>query len=189
MRDTRVRSLGPECPLQKDVATHSSVLAWRIPWTEEPGELWSMGSQRDRHDWATDTHARLWSSPWSGLQPASWQFSPAFLVLLNLTGNRGCGCPIPCLAYLRVLPQLYRPSGLERMFLLPRYLRPPTRFMFRFIGFHFQDQEIGESKCTQDHVRPLRQVKTYVTPTILDFLVHLWGKDLVYKIKPTRCFV
>ena len=50
MRETWVRSLGPECPLQKDVATHSSVLAWRIPWTEEPGELWSMGSQRDRHD-------------------------------------------------------------------------------------------------------------------------------------------
>ena len=50
MRETWVRSLGPECPLQKDVATHSSVLAWRIPWTEEPGDLWSMGLQRDKHD-------------------------------------------------------------------------------------------------------------------------------------------
>ena len=50
MRETRVRSLGPECPLGKEVATHSSVLAWRIPRTEEPGGLQSMGSQRVRHD-------------------------------------------------------------------------------------------------------------------------------------------
>ena len=44
--ETRVRSLGQEDPLEKEMATHSSVLAWRIPWTEEPGGLQSMGSQR-----------------------------------------------------------------------------------------------------------------------------------------------
>ena len=43
-------SLGQEDPLEKGMATHSSVLAWRIPWTEEPGGLQSMGSQRVRHD-------------------------------------------------------------------------------------------------------------------------------------------
>ena len=37
-------------PLEKEMATHSSILVWRIPWTEEPGGLWSMGSQRIRHD-------------------------------------------------------------------------------------------------------------------------------------------
>ena len=53
MQETRVRSLGWEDPLEKGTATHSSILAWRIPWTEEPGGLQSMGSQRVRHDLAT----------------------------------------------------------------------------------------------------------------------------------------
>ena len=46
MQETRVRSLGQEEPLEKEVETHSSILAWEIPWTEEPGRLQSMGSQR-----------------------------------------------------------------------------------------------------------------------------------------------
>ena len=50
LRETRVQSLGQEDPLEKETATHSSILAWRIPWTEEPGELQSMGSQRVGHD-------------------------------------------------------------------------------------------------------------------------------------------
>ena len=53
MWETWVWSLGWEDPLQEGMATHSSILAWRIPWTEEPGELQSMGSQRIRHNWAT----------------------------------------------------------------------------------------------------------------------------------------
>ena len=50
MRETWVRSLGWEDPLEKEMATHSSTLAWRIPWRKEPGRLQSMGSQRVRHD-------------------------------------------------------------------------------------------------------------------------------------------
>ena len=50
MRETWVRSLGREDPLEKEMATHSSSLAWRIPWTEEPGGLQSMGSQRVGHN-------------------------------------------------------------------------------------------------------------------------------------------
>ena len=50
MQETQVRSLGQEDPLEKEMATHSSILVWRIPWTEEPGRLQSLGSQRDRHD-------------------------------------------------------------------------------------------------------------------------------------------
>ena len=46
MQETWVRSLSQEDPLEKEMATHSSILAWRIPWTEEPGELQSTGSQR-----------------------------------------------------------------------------------------------------------------------------------------------
>ena len=50
VQETWVRSLGQEDPLEKEMATHSSILAWRIPWTEEPGGLQSMGSQRVGHD-------------------------------------------------------------------------------------------------------------------------------------------
>ena len=50
MQETCVRSLGQEDPLEKEMATHSTILAWRIPWMEEPGELQSMGSQRVGHD-------------------------------------------------------------------------------------------------------------------------------------------
>ena len=46
MQETWVQSLGREVPLEKEMETHSSILAWRIPWTEEPGGLQSMGSQR-----------------------------------------------------------------------------------------------------------------------------------------------
>ena len=54
-QETWVWSLGGEDPLEKEMATHSSILAWRIPWTEEPGGLQSMGSQRVGLDWVTDT--------------------------------------------------------------------------------------------------------------------------------------
>ena len=50
MQDTQVQSLGREDALEKGLATHSRILAWRIPWTEEPGGLQSMGLQRVRHD-------------------------------------------------------------------------------------------------------------------------------------------
>ena len=50
MWETRVRSLGREDPLEKEMATHSSTLAWKIPWTEKPGRLQSMESQRVGHD-------------------------------------------------------------------------------------------------------------------------------------------
>ena len=50
MQETRVRSLGWEDTLEKEMAIHSTTRAWKIPWTEEPGRLQSMGSQRVRHD-------------------------------------------------------------------------------------------------------------------------------------------
>ena len=50
MQETQVGSLGREDPLEKGMAPHSSILAWRIPWTEEPGRLQSMGSQNIGHD-------------------------------------------------------------------------------------------------------------------------------------------
>ena len=50
MRESWVRSLGQEDPLEKEMATHSSTLAWKSPWMKEPGKLQSVGSQRVRHD-------------------------------------------------------------------------------------------------------------------------------------------
>ena len=50
MPETWVQSLGQEDPLEKEMATHSSIVAWKIPWMEEPGRLQSMGLQRVRHD-------------------------------------------------------------------------------------------------------------------------------------------
>ena len=55
MQEMWVQSLGQEDPLENGMATHSSILAWRIPWTEEPGGLWSKGLQRVGHDQATNT--------------------------------------------------------------------------------------------------------------------------------------
>ena len=74
MQETRVQSLGQEDPLEKEMATHSSILAWRISWTEEPGRLQFTGSQRVGHDWATSLslftfmHCRR-----------KWQPTPVFL--------------------------------------------------------------------------------------------------------------
>ena len=54
MRETRVRFLGQEDPLEEEIATHSSILAWRIPWTEEPGRLYTVhGVAKVRHDLTT----------------------------------------------------------------------------------------------------------------------------------------
>ena len=53
MQETLVQSLGQEDPLEKGMATHSSIFAWRIPWTEEPSGLQSVGSQRIGHNWVT----------------------------------------------------------------------------------------------------------------------------------------
>ena len=82
MRDIWVRSLGLEDPLEKEMATHSSILAWEIPWTEEPCGLQSMGLQRVGHDWATSLSFFLsfFLSPASGFQSYSYsslKFSPS----------------------------------------------------------------------------------------------------------------
>ena len=62
MQETQVQSLGQEDPLEEEMATHSRVLAWRFPWTEEPGRLQSMGSQRIGYNWTTrQRQQQLWA--------------------------------------------------------------------------------------------------------------------------------
>ena len=89
VQETGVWSLGQEDSLQKGMATHSSILAWRIPWTEEPGRLQSMGSHRVKDDWATNTltlnHATR-ASAWSVLSSNGYMsVSHVFLKTLHAT--------------------------------------------------------------------------------------------------------
>ena len=82
IQETQVWSLGWEDPLAKGTATYSTILAWRIPWTEEPGGLRSMGLQRAGYDWATFTHtcpsqlALLWHFLLGAWADSSWQKTP-----------------------------------------------------------------------------------------------------------------
>ena len=62
MQEMQVPSLGWEDPLEEEMATHSRILAWEIPWTEEPGGLQSVGSQRVRDSWATKTATTIKNS-------------------------------------------------------------------------------------------------------------------------------
>ena len=74
LQETWVQSLGQEDPLEKRMATHSSILAWRTTWTEESGGIQSMGSQRVRHDWATSLSLFIFMH-WR----RKWQPTPVFL--------------------------------------------------------------------------------------------------------------
>ena len=78
MRETWVRSLGREDPLEKEMATHSSILAWRIPWTEEPGRLQSMGSQRVGLDLATFTFTFIANLKLDDISTPSFDFLKNF---------------------------------------------------------------------------------------------------------------
>ena len=100
-RETRVQSLCQEDPLEKKMATHSSILAWKIPWMEEPGWLQSIGSQRVGHDWATSLsllRTRQGKAFWVGEQclhksrdkkGKSWKLSCSGRCHLGLVFNSG----------------------------------------------------------------------------------------------------
>ena len=64
-KETRIQSLGKEDPLKEGMTTNSSILAWRIPWTQEAGGLQAIGLQRVGHNWETNTHGKLKSLPLS----------------------------------------------------------------------------------------------------------------------------
>ena len=80
MRETWVQSLGQEDLLEKEMATHSSILAWRIPWTEEPGRLQSMGSQRVGHDWVTSLHFSALAGKFLTAGPPGKSLSSSLLI-------------------------------------------------------------------------------------------------------------
>ena len=94
MQETWVQPLGWEDPLENRMATHSSILAWRIPWTGEPGGLQSMGSQTAGHDWATKhpltlvitTHSQLWSTHFH----QHYRYGAVFLFVYKFSGSTAC---------------------------------------------------------------------------------------------------
>ena len=101
MWETWAWSLAWEDPLGKEIATHSSILSWKIPWMEKPGGLQSMGSQRVGHDWATKLSLSFWVSReigirlypavgsagnFTGMKSPRWLLSPAHLSGLSLRG-------------------------------------------------------------------------------------------------------
>ena len=83
IRDTRVPSLGWEDPLEKEMAAHSSILAWKIPWTEEPGGLQSTGSQRAGHNLVTKQHKACMFYPLWEL----WHYYHAAILKPKLKAN------------------------------------------------------------------------------------------------------
>ena len=93
MQEIWVWPLGQENPLEKETATHSSVPAWKIPWTEEPGGLQSMGLQRTEHNWATNTHnphyrecnlvQPLWKTVWRFLKKLKIELPYPAIALLH----------------------------------------------------------------------------------------------------------
>ena len=85
VQETWVWSLGWEDPLEKEIATHSSILAWKIPWTEEPGGLQSMSSQTVRHDWATNTNT--YSVSWLASMSSIFLCAALSSILLSLLGG------------------------------------------------------------------------------------------------------
>ena len=110
MWETWVRSLGREDPLEKEMATHSSILAWGIPWTEEPGRLQSMGSQRVGHDWATSLHFHHESNAISTGSSvlSSVPLSVQSLSCVQLCDSKDCSTPgFPVHHQLPELPQTH----------------------------------------------------------------------------------
>ena len=107
MQETWVQSLGWEDPLEKEMAAHSSTLAWKIPWREEPGRLQSMRLQRVGHDWATSlTTSAIFSSvqslnrvqffvtPWIAMATSCKEL--IILDILNLIIFHARSCPTLC---------------------------------------------------------------------------------------------
>ena len=97
MRETWVRSLGLEDPLEGEMATHFSIPAWRITWMEEPGELQSMGLQRVGHEWAISLHFRdliklmLYSNVISNLLGKIWFLNAStFICSFLFVGGFSC---------------------------------------------------------------------------------------------------
>ena len=151
MQKTRVWSLSWEDPLQKGMATHSSILVWRIPWLEESGELQSMGLQRVRRDWVPNTHTHTCVYLWlcSVLVVARAIFLASWEIFRGGTGLSTCGaCIFSCFEACGILvPQ----SGTEptSSALQGRFLTPGPPGKSKFTNQLFVEHQLYARPCVE----------------------------------------
>ena len=142
IQETHLRSLGPEDPLENGMATHSSILTWKIPWTEQSGRLQSMRLQRVRHDGATSTctigEKRLINQKSRYLIETVMEITGARLVCVSGAGLRGClskqRAVLDCdLGDRGLLPPRLAPShqpAVAKLSFFPDYLSFPKIFSY-----------------------------------------------------------
>ena len=145
-QETQIRSLGQEDPLEKEMATHSSILAWEIPWTEEPGGLQSMRSQRVRHDWGDwECTYTLWNDHCSKFRPYTLLMfilhpQELFIMQLEVCTPSSPWPTLPTLQFPSLLAITYLFSlwvyfhfGLSVLFLDPTYKWDHEIFVFLYL--------------------------------------------------------
>ena len=150
MQETWVWSLGQGDPLEEEMATHSSILAWRIPWAEELGGLQSMGSQRVRHDWATKQQSsvssvqslscvQLFVTPWTAARQTSLFLinSWSLLKLMSIKPVMPSNHLILCRPLL-LLPSIF-PSTMVLSSESVLCIRWPNYWSFSFSIFPFNE--------------------------------------------------
>ena len=163
MRETWVPSLGWEDLLEKEIAAHSSILAWKIPWTEKPGRLQAMGSQRVGHDWAT-------SLSLSGLP--TWYVPVALLLSLDSqkrlqtlpnTANVLLQTKLPRLR-TTVLTKLSNTwtSIKQRMFIMALFIKAKHWKLFMKVRNRLRIETLNLKKIKEDH-----QNETVYFPVLL----------------------
>ena len=194
MQETWVQSLGGEDSLGKGMATRSSTLAWRIPWTEEPGGLQSIELQRAGHDWATNTFTSLRIIPWSSI---GWL--PVQMYIVNDRCRRACRhmvykVTIGWVCLLRSVLFIYLFIGCTACGILvprpgiepgPLAVKAPnpnrwtTREFLRSLkyqaflyngeskGFGLGKSECGSLPCFLSHQRPLRKLFNLLSLSLL----------------------
>ena len=169
MRETRVRSLGREDPLEKEMATHSSTLAWKIPWKEEPGRLQSMGSQRVGHDWAT---ALSLSQQW----PQDWKRS-VFIPIPKKSNDKECSnyCTIALISHeSKIMLQFLQAR-------LVKHLPAMWETWVRFLGWEFPlKKEMATHSSTLAWRIPWKEEPGRLQSMGLQRVGHNWATLLTY---------
>ena len=137
MWETRVWFLGREDPLEKEMATHSSTLAWKIPWMEEPGRLRSMGSQRVGHDWGTKLSSFFLISLSVNVQKSICWNSNVFDPKV-LSDPSGVSCPIEYMYHVTCQNWKILNSG---EYLTPRIFRKELFIVVLTLFYRWENQE------------------------------------------------
>ena len=168
MQETWVQSLGRDDPLEKGMATHSSILAWRIPWTEGPSGLESRGSQRVGHDWVTNTHTHTHTHTpargWSRKSLAEPEQCLQLRQMMEVTWDETSGMTSPpigqCLTVPRALTHLIPLKSCEVCEAAVITGSGPERWALRFTEIMWQVWSHRARSLTQETTFPDSQSQT-----------------------------